>query len=427
MRAILLLVIFICISQTIISVNAANYILEIYGNANLDDSINDQDIDYIEKIVEGKNRQTYLADANQDGIIDEEDIAAVENLIDGTYSELRLIDSANKTVTIKAPAQRIVVFHYGTAEAIQILNGADKVVAVDKYTANKTSFYPGLENAINIGYVDNPDFEKIISLKPDVVFVFASIHDYDAQIGKIHETLKKADPNITVIASDFVGIVSYPAELMKLGYILNKRHEAEEFLQFYSSWMDKIKGRLMQIPDNDRVKVYFEMWWPDAYSTCSVGSFGLDESLRVADGINIFGDHNASFFDVDPEDVMVNNPDVILKYEASGYTKAGSGFGGDSARMKEVVEEILDRKELQEVKAVKDKKVYLITWDVLCGGAKHMVGISYMAKWFYPELFNDISGEDIEAIHREYLTKYMDLHYDPEKLGAFIYPSFSSQ
>lgn len=417
------LMICICLTQIITSASAADYRLEIYGNANLDNAINEEDIEYVEYIIEGKNKQTYLADANQDGSINEKDLAAIEQLIDGTYSELTIIDSANRTVKVKVPVQRIVVFHYGAAEAIQTLSGTDKIVAVDRYTANKTSIYSGLKDATNIGYVDNPDFEKIISLKPDVVFVFANIHDYDVQIDRIHETLKDADPNITIIASDFVGVENYPAELAKLGYILNKRHEAEEFIQFYNNWMDNIKGRLIQIPENDRAKVYFEMWWPDAYSTCSVGSFGLDDSLRVAGGINIFGDHNASFFNVDPEEVMVQNPDVILKYEASGYAKAGSGFGGDSARMKEIVGEIRDRKELQEVNAVKDERIYIITWDVLCGGAKHMVGISYMAKWFYPELFNDISEEDIEAVHREYLTKYMGLDYDPEKLGAFVYPS----
>ena len=81
-----------------------------------------------------------------------------------------------------------------------------------------------------------------------------------------------------------------------------------------------------------------------------------------------------------------------------------------------------NRSELKDVNAVRDGRVYIITWDVTVGGAKHLVGISYMAKWFYPELFSDISVEDIESVHQEYLTRFMGLDYDLSELGTFVYP-----
>jgi len=46
-----------------------------------------------------------------------------------------------------------------------------------------------------------------------------------------------------------------------------------------------------------------------------------------------------------------------------------------------------------------------------------------MAKWFYPELLSDISVEDIESVHQEYLTRFMGLDYDLSELGTFVYPS----
>lgn len=54
--------------------NAADFVLEIYGNANMDEYLNQDDLDYINDIVSGKIEPTKLADANFDGKVDEEDI-----------------------------------------------------------------------------------------------------------------------------------------------------------------------------------------------------------------------------------------------------------------------------------------------------------------------------------------------------------------
>ncbi len=149
----------------------------------------------------------------------------------------------------------------------------------------------------------------------------------------------------------------------------------------------------------------------------------MHECIVTAGGVNIFGDRNESFFDVDPEAVMIRNPDVILNYGFGNYAETGNGLGGNPEKMKEIRDEMMNRPELKDVNAVRDGRVYIIPWDVTCGGAKHIVGISYMAKWFYPELFSDISVEDIESVHQEYLTRFMGLDYDLSELGTFVYPS----
>jgi iron complex transport system substrate-binding protein len=43
------------------------------------------------------------------------------------------------------------------------------------------------------------------------------------------------------------------------------------------------------------------------------------------------------------------------------------------------------------------------------------VGLCYLAKWFYPDLFPDL---DPEAIHSDFMTEFMN--YEPE--GVFAYP-----
>ncbi len=46
-----------------------------------------------------------------------------------------------------------------------------------------------------------------------------------------------------------------------------------------------------------------------------------------------------------------------------------------------------------------------------------------MAKWFYPDLFEDL---DPQAIHQEYLTRFQGLDYDLDEYGVFVYPELGS-
>ena len=403
--------------------NASDTLLEIYGNADMDDMIDEDDITYVEGVIKGTNERTRFSDANYDGQVNEKDITQIKKIINGEEGNITIVDSADRIVTLIKPVDRIVCFHYGAVEAIQTLGAADKIIGVNRQTVDKTDFYK-IDNVSNIGYVDDPDYEEILNRDADLVILFASIHTWDAECAKIKKTLEEADPDITVLSLDFVTIDGYLNELNKLSYIIDREDKAQEFAEFYNRWLDEIRDRVKSIPDENRTKVYFEMaTWPKGYSTCSEGSFGLHECIITAGGINIFGDRNESFFDVDPEAVMMRNPDVMLNYGFGNYAETGKGLGGNPEKMKEIRDEMLNRSELKDVNAVKDGRVYIIPWDVTCGGGKHLIGISYMAKWFYPELFSDISVEDIESIHQEYLTRFMGLDYDLSDLGTFVYPS----
>jgi iron complex transport system substrate-binding protein len=72
----------------------------------------------------------------------------------------------------------------------------------------------------------------------------------------------------------------------------------------------------------------------------------------------------------------------------------------------------------EHIKAVEDGKVYIETSDIDCGPQLFIV-IAYMAKWFYPDIFEDL---DPEAIHREYLTRFQRIDYDLDEHGIFVYP-----
>ena len=76
----LILVMMSCMTQAALTECAAEYTLGIFGNANMDDTIDEKDIAYIEGIIKGTNASTNLSDANYDGVIDAQDIDQIKKI-----------------------------------------------------------------------------------------------------------------------------------------------------------------------------------------------------------------------------------------------------------------------------------------------------------------------------------------------------------
>ena len=201
-------------------------------------------------------------------------------------------------------------------------------------------------------------------------------------------------------------------ELMKLGYIFDKKNEAEELIDFYEDVLSTIEEKVSQIEESEKPRVYLE--FPTAYkSVCTDVSW--HQTCVMAGGINIAADlcDGYGFPEVDPEWVMEQNPDVIIRTGTGGYST------DDPSKMIDKRNEILNRPELVNVAAVKDGRVYIAHYYGVGSFPDYIIFTAYMAKWFHPELFEDL---DPQAIHQEYLTEFQGLDYDLNEHGVFVYP-----
>jgi len=68
---------------------ASNDLLGVFGNANMDETIDEDDIAYVEGVIKGTNETTEFSDANYDGEVTEKDITQIEQIINGEESEIR--------------------------------------------------------------------------------------------------------------------------------------------------------------------------------------------------------------------------------------------------------------------------------------------------------------------------------------------------
>ena len=106
---------------SITSALAQDFTLDIFGNANEDELIDEEDVSYIQEVLNSEKEETALADANQDGKVDQADIDRVREIIEGTESELYYINVNGDVARVKHPLDRIVVVYDNNAEIIRIL------------------------------------------------------------------------------------------------------------------------------------------------------------------------------------------------------------------------------------------------------------------------------------------------------------------
>ena len=317
-----------------------------------------------------------------------------------------IVDSADRIVTVKKPVERIVVMQGYATVAIRALGAKDKIVRIDGYTKKrKAVFFPELTKLPSVGlYSTKPDIETILSLEPDLVVTYG----YSA---KYLEELPDSIPVVCLYLYNQPGI-SLEEEVKKLGYIFGKADEANLYIDdFYNKHVDPIKARTEKLSEEERPKVYVEYIKP--YKTYGSGT-GVQLFIDMAGGRNIFVDISGGCPKIDPEELIVRNPDIIIK-----KTSYVGGYGEDDpSEMKELRDEIMNRPELANVTAVKNGRVYVSTSDLY--GLQSPVLIVYWAKWFHPDLFEDI---DPLGIHQEFIDRFCTgLDFDVSKQGVFVYP-----
>ena len=389
-----------------------DYTLGIFGNANEDDTINMQDVTYTELIILEYRDRTELSDAKHDGKINMQDVTQIELVILGKEKELTIMDSADRVVTVKKPIERIVMNSPYILEVMRSIKATDKVVGIDRTIEEDEIFFPEFIGYPSVGMWMSPDLEMMLDLRPDVVFIFA----YSAPAVEDAQN-KLESAGITVLRFDGYKPEIYVEETKKLGYILDRNEEADEFLDFYEGFLSTIEEEVEGLSEEGRPKVYFECRKPYGFAG-SAHNF----KIAAAGGNNIFSDAPHSV--VDPEDIINRDPDIIVRAFYSGVPHEDYQWDADDATELEIVRnEIMSRPELQNVKAVKDGQVFILSMQIYGymgpGGPRHFVGIGYMAKWFHPELFEDL---DPQAIHQEYLTEFQGLDIDLNEKGVFVYP-----
>ena len=418
-------------ASTITTASEDDYVLDIYGNANEDDTIDMGDVVYTKLAIFGKKPKTELCDAKYDGRINVLDVIQTKLIILGKEKELTIVDANGEVQTTRKPVERILVVYMNNAELIRILNAKDKVVGVDYCITKREIQFPELSKLPCFGAMSRPDYEAILNLNPDLLLTFGAT---TAETAEYTEKL----PGVAVI---FLGMYypdlsnpegsKFTSGVRKLGYILDKEDEAEEYINWRIGWIDEIKSRTAGISEDERPRVLVCGRPKPGLKTFSA-SVKMDtrgQMCILAGGKNIAEDlpeylQPGTSATVDTEWVIEQNPEFIIAHVVhhtwGGSTRFPShGYDEDDPTgvKEELRDMIMNSPVLANVDAVKTGKVYIMSGNFRNDASGGLVGAAYMAKLLHPELFEDL---DPEAVHQEYL-ELQHFDYDLDEHGVFFY------
>ncbi len=207
-----------------------------------------------------------------------------------------------------------------------------------------------------VGDFQAPDLERIMALKPGLVFATRPMHNQ--LIARLKEL------GVRVYVSDPKDIDGVFAEIESVGTILSHEKQAKRLIE-------SLKVRLESLPFfSDTPKVYIEI---AIQPLMSIGkAVFINDIIRRAGGRNIFDDFSNPYPVVSSEVVAERNPDVILNLHP------GIGVG-----------EVKQRVGWGNIAAVKNGRVYTkLNEDLFFRpGPRVIEGVLVLARLLHPDQF----------------------------------------
>lgn len=273
------------------------------------------------------------------------------------------MDRAGAPITLPANVERIVSMAPSTTEVLIDLGVADKIIAADTNTKKD-----GLLKQ-DIPYFDmmKPDAEKLIALKPDVVFISGMSN---AKGNTPFSPL--IDAGICVI--NIPSSSSIEAIYLDIAYIaaaVKQEKNGAKIISDMQKEIEAVRKKGAAIAQDKKKTVYFEIGAAPYMYSLGTGTF-INEMIEIIGAQNILADQK-SWIAVSDEMVLAKDPDVILT---------------NVSYIPNPIDEIMARSGWASLKAVKGKKVFGIDTNSSSRPNHNIIkALKEMAKAVYPEIY----------------------------------------
>jgi len=328
-----------------------------------------------------------------------------------------IVDTVNRKVAIKKNVEKIIAIPWPWSSFIFAIDGKADRISTMSSTAlasyRKSMFQklaPGLEKA-NTNFMDDqnkdggvfgtPNAEEIAKINPSFVLI------YEREMNTLLPVLDAIKMPTVVI--QYGGIQEMQVGLLLLGDILGEhaKKNAKTIVNWHAETDRFIKERLKDLPMRKRPKV-LHLYNGNLrvaarkYDDIMVQTAG-GINVATAEGVQLGENSQASF-----EQILAWDPDIILLGNFADHTP------------EDIYANKMDGKNWQQLKAVKNKRVYKIPMGIYRWDAPNTEAhlfLLWLAKLQHPEIFADVSLQQ----HTETFYKTLFNHtITPEEM-ALIY------
>jgi len=276
-------------------------------------------------------------------------------------------DDLGEKVELTEKPEKIISMAPSMTEMLYSLGLGDRVIGVTNYAD-----YPkeATQNQ-KIGSVTDPNVEKIVSLKPDLVLA--------AAINKMEYVEKLKSLGIKVAGFNPTNIEETLSTMNKVGEISGEKYLAKELTKKMRGQLTEIEELVAEkLKENERPDVFYEIWH-DPLTTAGEGTF-IDDLIHTAGGRNLGALAEGSWPQFDMETMLVENPEVyISSHHSSAHTFTKEG--------------LKERPNYSALNAVKNDRIYFIEQNLVTRPSPRIIlGLKDLVKSIWPDLKDEVEG-----------------------------------
>jgi iron complex transport system substrate-binding protein len=261
---------------------------------------------------------------------------------------------------VQAP-QRIISLIPSVTEMLFAMGAGPRVVGV----GNFDRFPPEAVTRPKVGGLIDPDVEKILSLKPDLMVVYGTQTDLRTQMDRAH---------IPTFLYEHAGLADITATIRALGQRVGSGPAANALANRMEASIADTRRRVAGTP-RPRTMLVFGRDTETLRGIYASGGIGfLHDMLDAAGGTNVFADLKRQSVQATTELILARAPDAIVEVgveTASSQTRNLKAWDA-----------------LGSVPAVKTHRIYMLRGDDLMNpGPRVAQAIRRLAEALHPEAF----------------------------------------
>ena len=340
---------------------------------------------------------------------------------------IEVTDAIGRKVKVTSPVQRVALnFNFEEFTAIAGKEGWSRVVGISRAPwegwrpaifSRYAAVIPNLQAMPDIGHSDDGTFsaEKVIALKPDVLFV--AEWTYKA-LQTAREQIEAAGIPIVVIDYNAQLLERHLSSTRAMGKVMGTEARAEELATLYEREYKNVMARIAKAGASPK-KVYIELGQagPETVGNSYSGTM-WGKMLNLLGAVNLAdGKLPGPWGPLNAEAVLAADPDLIFMAGSSWINKSKAvrtGYDATPELTRKSLEPYAQRPGWANLKAVKTGELHAIEHG-LCRTLFDFVAMQYIAKRLYPDAFKDV---DPNAAFRAYHEKFLPVAYS----GVWMLP-----
>lgn len=212
------------------------------------------------------------------------------------FASRRVTDELGRSVLVPDEPHRILCLTPSLTETVYELGAGDSIVGVTDYT----EFPQEARAKPSVGGLVDPSMEKIVALRPDLVFMAAHLNHEET----VHQL---EDLSLPVFVVDPQGLAGILKMVQSVGEAINRDADARTLVKQLSRKLDAVLSRVKGLP---RPKILVVIWY-DPVLTVGSKAF-ISDAITAAGGDSVTNDIPQAWPQISMEEVLRRSPDFLL-------------------------------------------------------------------------------------------------------------------